>query len=42
LIKYILEDILRKESSSVIERATILKNGALTERFAYLQEYAAH
>ena len=42
LIKYILEDILKKESSSTIERATILKNGKLTERFDYLQEYAAH
>ena len=42
LIKYILEDILKNESSSKIERATILKNGKLTERFDYLQEYAAH
>jgi saccharopine dehydrogenase (NAD+, L-lysine-forming) len=42
LIKYILEDILKNESSSKIERATILKNGKLTARFDYLQEYVAH
>ena len=42
LIKYVLEDILKNESSSMIERATILKNGQLTQRFDYLQAYAAH
>ncbi|TKK66383.1 alanine dehydrogenase [Ilyomonas limi] len=42
LIKYVLEDILKKESSSMIERATILRNGYLTERFGYLKDYAAH
>lgn len=42
LVKYVIEDILngRMESSDVIERATILKNGKLTERFAYLRDYA--
>jgi len=42
LIKYVLEDILKNENSSMIERATILKNGQLTERFEYLKAYAAH
>jgi len=42
LIKYVLEDILKKESSSMIERAIILRNGYLTERFRYLKDYAAH
>jgi alanine dehydrogenase len=39
LIKYILPDLLAN-SSRVIEEATIAKNGFLTERFEYLQEYA--
>jgi hypothetical protein len=42
LIKYVLEDLLKNENSSMIERATILKNGQLTERFEYLKDYAAH
>jgi len=41
LIKYVLDDI-RKGSSEAIERATVLKNGKLTETFAYLQDYAVH
>jgi alanine dehydrogenase len=40
LIKYVLEDIV-KDSSDIIDRATIVKNGRLTEPFAYLSEYAA-
>ena len=39
LIKYILPDLLGK-GSRVIEDATIVKNGKLTEKFAYLQDYA--
>jgi saccharopine dehydrogenase (NAD+, L-lysine-forming) len=39
LLKYILGDLLG-EGSAVIERATIVKAGKLTERFAYLQDYA--
>jgi saccharopine dehydrogenase (NAD+, L-lysine-forming) len=39
LIKYILPDIL-KGGSGVIENATIVKKGKLTERFEYLREYA--
>jgi alanine dehydrogenase len=38
LIKYILED-LTKESSPIIERATILKHGKLTEQYMYLEDY---
>ena len=41
LIKYVLDDI-RKGSSAAIDRATILKDGALTEAFIYLDDYAKH
>ena len=41
LIKYVLDDI-RKGGSPTIERATILKNGKLTEAFSYLEDYAKH
>lgn len=39
LIKYILPDLLTN-SSRVIDEATIVKNGKLTKRFEYLQDYA--
>lgn len=39
LIKYVLED-LAKGGSPILERATILKNGQLTEEYSYLKEYA--
>ncbi len=39
LIKYVLDDI-RKGTSPVIERATIVKEGKLTEPFMYLEDYA--
>jgi alanine dehydrogenase len=39
LIKYILPDLLAN-GSRVIEEATIVKNGKLTGRFEYLQDYA--
>jgi saccharopine dehydrogenase (NAD+, L-lysine-forming) len=39
LIKYVLEDLF-KEGSSVIERATILRNGEITEGYKYLEGYA--
>jgi len=39
LIKYILEDLVGN-SSEIIERATIAKNGELTPNFSYLQVYA--
>jgi alanine dehydrogenase len=41
LIKYILND-MREGGSGTIERATILKEGKLTETFAYLSDYAMH
>ncbi len=41
LIKYVLQDLMKGESD-VIERATLLKKGKLTERYAYLSEYARH
>lgn len=39
LIKYILSDI-RQGTSHVIERATIVKEGQLTDAFKYLHDYA--
>ncbi len=39
LMKYVIMDIL-KGGSSVIERATIVKEGELTSQFEYLREYA--
>jgi saccharopine dehydrogenase (NAD+, L-lysine forming) len=38
LIKYVLEDLL-KEGSSVIERATMVKKGRITDHYEYLKEY---
>lgn len=39
LIKYVLEDLV-EGNSTVIDRATIVRNGKLTEHFSYLKEYA--
>jgi saccharopine dehydrogenase (NAD+, L-lysine-forming) len=39
LIKYVLEDLV-KGGSKMIERATMIKAGKLTETFAYLKEYS--
>lgn len=39
LIKFVLEDLV-KGSSHVIERATMVKQGKLTEAYEYLKEYA--
>ncbi|MEJ7682227.1 MAG: alanine dehydrogenase [Segetibacter sp.] len=39
LIKYIIDEII-KEESPIIERATIVKEGKLTDQYAYLKEYA--
>ena len=41
LIKYILPDLLQG-GSPILQRATILKSGALTQAFNYLQDYALH
>jgi saccharopine dehydrogenase (NAD+, L-lysine-forming) len=38
LIKYVLEDLL-KDGSAIIERATIVRKGKLTERYSYLSDY---
>lgn len=40
LIKFILEDLLIKGSSPLLTRATILKEGVLTDSFAYMRNYA--
>ncbi|MBC7828759.1 MAG: alanine dehydrogenase [Chitinophagaceae bacterium] len=39
LIKYVLDDLVTK-GSSIIERATMIKNGKLTEEYGYLKTYA--
>lgn len=39
LIKYVLEDLV-KGGSDIIDRATMIKKGKLTEAYAYLREYA--
>lgn len=39
LIKFVILDML-KGGSSVIDRATIVKEGQLTERYVYLKDYA--
>jgi len=39
LIKYVLEDLVAN-GSSIIEKATMIKNGVLTEHYEYLKEYA--
>lgn len=39
LIKYVLEDLLRN-GSAIIERATMVKQGKLTESYQYLNDYA--
>ncbi len=38
LIKYVLEDLIN-DSSQLIERATMAKEGELTTHFSYLQDY---
>jgi saccharopine dehydrogenase (NAD+, L-lysine forming) len=38
LIKFVLEDLING-SSAIIEKATITKNGKLTEHFKYLEDY---
>lgn len=40
LIKYVLED-LAKGGSPILERATMLKKGVLTEEYSYLKDYAS-
>ncbi len=39
LLEYVLPDLLNGMDSPMIERATITKDGQLTKRFAYLQDY---
>jgi saccharopine dehydrogenase (NAD+, L-lysine forming) len=39
LIKFVLEDLI-KGSSAIIEKATIAKDGKLTEHFEYLKDYS--
>jgi hypothetical protein len=39
LIKHVLEDLVGN-GSAIIEKATMVKNGRLTEPYLYLKEYA--
>jgi hypothetical protein len=41
LIERVLPDLFGDDASGLIARATILKDGKLTERFKYLSDYAA-
>ncbi len=41
LIKYVLPDLI-EEGNPIIQKATLLKAGALTEHYSFLQEYAQH
>jgi len=41
LIKYVIEDLV-KGGNPIIEKATMLKNGQLTNHYDYLEEYAKH
>jgi saccharopine dehydrogenase (NAD+, L-lysine-forming) len=41
LIERVLPSLFGDDADSLIQRATIAKNGRLEERFAYLKEYAA-
>lgn len=40
LMQHVLTPLLKRERSNIIQRATILENGALTPHFAYLQSFA--
>lgn len=40
LIPYVFEPLLKGEASKVVERATIVSKGELTERFFYLTDFA--
>ena len=39
MIKFILKDII-DGNSEIIDKATIVKNGVLTEHYSYMKEYA--
>jgi hypothetical protein len=39
LMKSVMDDILTQTESPMIERATILDDGQLTQTFSYLDEY---
>jgi saccharopine dehydrogenase (NAD+, L-lysine-forming) len=39
LMKSVMDDILTRKESQLIEKATIIKNGLLTPKFSYLQDY---
>lgn len=40
LIKYVLPEIISSEMGKILQRATILHNGTLTDEYAYLKDYA--
>jgi hypothetical protein len=41
LIKYVIPDLIG-DGNSIIDKATLLKKGQLTDAFSYLSEYAKH
>ena len=40
LIKYVLEDLVEGKVQILLTRATMVKDGNLTEQFEYLRDYA--
>ena len=41
LMDRVLPNLIGNDAEGMIERATIARNGALTERYKYLEDYAA-
>jgi hypothetical protein len=39
LMEHVIPAIIEKENIDILERATIVKNGKLTDRFDYLKDY---
>ncbi len=39
IIRHIIPELLHQTDTDIIERATVTRDGKLTERFAYLQDY---
>lgn len=38
-LKYVIPSLYNNDADGILERGTICKNGKLTERFSYLQDY---
>ena len=40
IINYLIPELLEDSESAVLDRATIISNGVLTERFSYMSDFA--